>query len=95
MSIEFVWDIRKAASNLRKHGVGFDEAKEIFFDPHSVSFPDDLHSASEDRLVTIGTSTKLRVLLVVHTETHHFAGGATIRIISARRATRRERAFYE
>ncbi len=84
------WHPEKARSNLRKHGVSFEEAASVFRDPLSVTISDPLHSTEEDRLVTIGQSGRNRTLVVVHSEV-----GDTIRMISARLATRRERREYE
>lgn len=86
----FTWDRRKAAANLKKHGINFDEAATVFYDPLSTTFPDEDHSESEHRFLTIGESGQGRVLVVAHTEAPD-----TIRIISARRATGSEREFYE
>jgi uncharacterized protein len=86
----FEWDPRKDASNRRKHGVGFREAATIFGDPLATTFPDTDHSISERRFLTIGISANGRLLGVAHTENDE-----TIRIISARPVTRRERTFYE
>jgi uncharacterized protein len=86
----FTWDVRKAAANLKKHGVNFREAATIFDDPLSVTFPDIDHSESEHRFLTIGESPRRRVLIVAHTEESD-----TIRIISAREAAQREKRFYE
>lgn len=86
--MRFVWDARKAASNLKKHGVSFDEASSAFADPLGAYYPDRLH---EDRFVLIGYSHLQRLLYVVHAE----VGMEAIRIISARRATRHEKARYE
>lgn len=86
----FAWDPDKAATNLKKHGVDFREAATVFDDPLSTTFPDDDHSTSEHRFLTIGMSAPGRLLVVAHTEQ-----GETIRIISARTVTRRERKFYE
>lgn len=85
----FEWDRAKAAANLRKHRVSFREASTVLQDPLSTTFPDPA-SASEQRFVTIGTSALGRLLVVAHTDR-----GETMRLISARRATRRERGFYE
>jgi uncharacterized DUF497 family protein len=83
----------KANANLRKHGVGFDEAETAFSDDYALILPDPDHSSSqEERLLLIGMSAALRVLVVVHCER---AGGNIIRLISARRATRSERAQYD
>jgi len=88
--MEFEWDPRKDAANQRKHGVGFREATTVFGDPLATSFPDEDHSISELRFLTIGSSASGRQLVVAHTE---FEQG--IRIISARPVTRLERNFYE
>ncbi|MBM4246426.1 MAG: BrnT family toxin [Deltaproteobacteria bacterium] len=86
--MRFVWDPRKAASNLRKHGVAFEEAATAFDDPLGAYYPDRLH---EERFVLIGFSRRQRLLYVVHAE----VGAEAIRIISARKATRHEKARYE
>ncbi len=86
----FTWDPDKAATNLKKHGVDFREAATVFDDPLSTTFPDSDHSTSEPRFLTIGMSAPGRLHVVAHTEE-----GQTIRIISARPVTRRERKFYE
>jgi hypothetical protein len=88
--VQFAWDPAKAAVNLRKHGVSFHEAATVLEDPLSTTFPDEEHSTVERRFVTVGASSRGRLLVVAHTEWND-----TIRIISARRATRRERGFYE
>ena len=90
MALEFRWDLRKAASNLRKHGVLFEDAATAFGDPHSITIPDPDHSAAERRFTLIGMTRRGLVVVVSHTER-----GDTIRIISARKATRSERASYE
>ncbi len=90
--IEFEWDAVKAAANLKKHHVSFEEAQSIFFDEFGVQFFDEAHSANEDRFLMLGMSSTARLLLVCHCERDH---GATIRIISARKATQRESAFYK
>ena len=84
------WDPEKARSNLRKHGVSFEEAASLFRDVLSVTISDPLHSSEESRFVTMGRSDRGRTLVVVHSEV-----GETIRIISARVATPRERRKYE
>ena len=88
--MNFEWDPRKAAENLRKHGVGFDETATVFGDPLALTFPDPDHSESEDRLITFGLSLQNRLLIVSHTSRH-----SRIRIISARLMSRRERKIYE
>ena len=88
--MQFEWDLLKEVSNRRKHGVGFREAATVFGDPLATTFPDVDHSGLEERFLTIGESASGRVLVVAHSES-----GENIRIISARRVTRREREFYE
>jgi uncharacterized protein len=90
MSPEFEWDEEKAASNKKKHGVTFEEAATVFADPLAAIFDDEAHSVEEQREIIIGHSEEDRLLLVSFTE----RAGA-IRIISARRATKRERRDYE
>ena len=86
--MRFVWDERKAAANLKKHGVSFDEAWSAFEDPLGAYYPDSLHAA---RFILIGYSRQHRLLYVVHAEVQSDA----IRIISARKATKHEKARYE
>ena len=90
MSIEFEWDEDKAAKNVKKHDVSFEEASTVFGDPLALTIPDPLHSELEDRFITLGESHLRRLVVVVSTER-----GDRIRIISARLATRRERKNYE
>ena len=90
MGLTFEWDRRKADLNRKKHGVSFDEAATVFGDSLSLTIEDPLHSAGEERFVTIGDSTQGRLLVVIHTDR-----GDTVRIISARLATPRERKTYE
>jgi uncharacterized DUF497 family protein len=87
------WDPAKGRANLRKHGISFDEAETAFSDDNALLLSDPDHSTlDEERLVLIGISIALRVLVVVHCERDN---GNTIRLISARRATRTERAQYD
>ena len=86
---KFEWDDQKAASNLQKHGVSFDEAVSVFADGLALTFADTDHFESEDRSRTYGISNKGRLLVVVHTERRN-----NIRIISARKATRYEKDIY-
>ena len=88
--MKFVWDNNKALSNIRKHGVSFEEASTVLADFLSVTIPDPLHPDNEERLITVGQSERERLLVVVHTEQ-----GDVIRLISARRATVRERKRHE
>jgi len=89
--IKFEWDEAKNASNQRKHGVSFEEAQSVFADELGRLIADPDHSQEEDRFVLLGTSSRLRVLVVCHCYRH----GDTIRIISARKANRSERGQYE
>ncbi len=88
--MKFEWDPRKAALNLAKHGVSFEEATTAFRDTLSATALDPDHSVGERRFVTFGLSSKGRLLVVSHTER-----GETIRIISARCTTKQERIIYE
>ncbi len=88
--MNFTWDPNKAEENLKAHGVDFREAATVFDDPLSTTFPDIDHSVGERRFLIIGMSALGRILVVSHTD-----DGDTIRIISARTATRPERRFYE
>jgi uncharacterized DUF497 family protein len=88
--VNFIYDPKKAASNLRKHTVPFEEAVTIFGDVLSSTVPDPGHSEAESRFVTLGLSSHGRLLVVSHAEI-----GEDIRIISARRATSREKKQYE
>ena len=86
----FEFDPAKAATNLKKHGVPFDEAATVFDDPLSSTLPDDQHSDDEDRFITVGLSASHRLLFIVYTETD-----SRIRLIGARLATAAEREQYE
>lgn len=89
-SMEFEWDPKKAASNLKKHEVPFDEAATAFGDPLSLTIPDPDHSDDEDRFILLGQTFAGRYVVVIHTYR-----GERIRIISARIATNNERRSYE
>lgn len=89
--IVFEWAPAKAASNLRKHGVSFEEAQSIFYDEFAVQFYDEPHSSGEERFLMLGMSSGANLLLVCHCERD---SGDTIRIISARKATKHESSFY-
>ena len=86
---DFEWDAAKAAINVRKHGIAFEEAMTVFLDELAVPFQDVVHS---ERLVLVGHSSIGRILLVIFTER---MPGGILRIISARRASKRERRAYE
>lgn len=88
--MEFEWDAEKAARNLAKHGVSFTEAATVFGDPLAMTYFDLDHSDDEDRFLTFGYSSEGQLLVVSHTDR-----GDRTRLISARRATRKERKQYE
>jgi uncharacterized protein len=88
--MQFAWDPKKAASNLRDHKVTFEEASSVFGDSLAITFDDPDHSEGESRLLTFGLSEQGRLLVVSHMERR-----GLLRIISARRATRAERRIYE
>ena len=90
MALRFEWDPRKAAANLKKHGVSFHEAASVFRDPLSITISDPDHSDSEERFVDLGLSHRGRLVVVSYIER-----GDNIRIISARRADRPEQRAYE
>lgn len=90
MKVSFTWDDNKAANNIQKHGVAFEEARSVFDNPLAVTFNDPLHSESEPREIIVGHSTKGRLLMVCFVER-----SSKIRIISARCATKKERKDYE
>ncbi|GAC1396707.1 MAG: BrnT family toxin [Pyrinomonadaceae bacterium] len=87
--MKFEWNGRKGATNLKKHGISFEEAETVFGDPFARTVPDEAHAAEELRFATLGMSEKGRLLIVIHAES------VAPRIISARLPTRRERIFYE
>jgi uncharacterized DUF497 family protein len=90
-ALRFEWDPAKNALNRRKHGVSFGEATTVFADETALLIDDPDHSDAEDRFVLLGLSSRLRVLVVVHC---YRADDAVIRLISARKADRQERARY-
>ena len=91
-SIRFEWDPRKAVANLQKHGVSFAEAETAFYDDYAMILDDPDHSSDEERFLLLGMSGALRVLLVVHSVRE---ASSVIRLVSARKATRSERAQYD
>lgn len=90
-ALQFEWDENKAAINLKKHGVSFDEAKSAFYDEYAKLIDDPDHSESEERFILLGLSSTLKLLVVCHC--YRNDNGA-IRIISARKATSKEALFY-
>lgn len=89
--LRFEWDPDKAAENTRKHGVSFEEAETIFSDEFASLIDDPDHSGEEDRFLLLGLSVRLRALVVAHC---YRKADDVIRIISARKATRKERDLY-
>lgn len=97
MSIDyhFEWNPDKAQSNITKHKVSFEEASTVFLDPLALSIPDEEQPDNDERWVTLGHSTGDKTLLVVHTYRDDTNNSVTIRIISARKATKHEQRQYE
>jgi len=89
--LSFEWDPSKAASNAKKHGVSFEEARSVFYDERALLIPDPDHSSTEDRFIIMGLSSALMVLVVVHC---FRKSGSSIRVISARRAGTQEQQPY-
>ena len=87
----FSWDDKKNSANQRQHGVSFEEAQTVFFDEYAIEFEDPDHSETEDRFLLLGLSQKLRVLVICHC---FRKSESEIRIISARRATKKEQKVY-
>ena len=90
-TIKFDWNAAKAVTNIKKHGVSFEEAKSVFFDDFAVQFFDQENSEAEDRFLMLGMSNETRLLIVCHCERDD---GNTIRVISARKATKNESKHY-
>lgn len=90
--IKFEWDAAKANSNKKKHGVSFEEAQSVFYDEFAVQFFEEESSELEDRFLMLGFSDEARLLIVCHCERNQ---GSTIRIISARKATKTEAHYYQ
>jgi uncharacterized DUF497 family protein len=88
--MRFEWDTAKAGRNRAKHGLSFQEAATVFGDPLSFTFPDPDHSGIEDRFITVGHTRRGRLVLVAHADSD-----GSVRLISARDATQRERKAYE
>lgn len=88
--MDFEWNQKKAISNIRKHGISFEEAASVFSDTLAFTYDDEVHSLLERRFATLGMSNHRQVLVVAHT-----IRGERVRIISARKATPREKRWYE
>ncbi|MDJ0581812.1 BrnT family toxin [Crocosphaera sp.] len=89
--LRFDWDYAKDKINQQKHGVSFEEAKTVFYDDNAIQFWDDYHSNGEERFLLLGRSSKMRMLLIVHCFREE---QSIIRIISARKATKKESQEY-
>jgi len=89
--LQFEWDERKNRINKRKHGISFEEAQTVFLDENAIRYFDPDHSAEEDRFLMLGMSFRLRILIICHC---YRVGDSVIRIISARKADKREQADY-
>ncbi len=89
--LEFEWDKKKEKTNAKKHGVSFDEARTVFYDEQAIQFYDPEHSDEEDRFILLGTSFKLKTLVVCHC---YREDETKIRIISARKADSEEEQVY-
>ena len=92
--IKFEWNQTKDKANQRKHGVSFKEAKSVFYDEFAIQFFDEMNSIDEDRFLLLGRSLESNILIVCHCIRPH-ESDEIIRIISARRATHKERQHYE
>lgn len=92
MPMNFEWDENKARANLKKHGVSFEEAQTVFYDENALLIDDPDHSEDEERFIILGLSAGTRLLVVCHC---YRESETVIRIISARKATRKETQFYE
>ena len=90
--IRFSWNQTKAKSNLKKHGVSFEEAQSVFYDDLALQFYDE-NSSDEERFLLLGMSNESRILMVVHCERGD--DGEELRIISARKATKNEQQYYQ
>ena len=91
IDLRFEWNPAKAKANLKKHGVSFEEAMSVFLDDNAIEFYDDKHSDREDRMLLLGLSANLKLLLVCHC---YKESDSIIRIISARKATKNESKLY-
>ena len=91
-NIRFKWNQSKSKLNLQKHGVSFEETQSVFYDDFAIEFFDNDHSGNEDRFILLGMSEKFRILVVCHC---HKEEDSIIRIISARKATKKESQFYK
>jgi len=95
MNYNFEWDSNKAKSNISKHRISFEDASSVFKDENAISIYDEKHSLNEDRWITIGLDTKTRTLIVIHTFIEIDKENCNIRVISARKATKKEKIIYQ
>ncbi|HLA30219.1 MAG TPA: BrnT family toxin [Pseudomonas sp.] len=95
MHLHFEWDAKKATSNLRKHGVSFEEAAEVFRDPLALTLFDENHGQNEERWITLGQASNRKLVVVVHTWREDGGDHIHVRLISARVATSHETQQYE
>ena len=91
VEIRFLWDTKKDGANRRKHGIDFDEAKTVFYDPRAIQYFDPDHSEDEDRFILLGISARSNVLIICHC---YREKESVVRIISARKADKKERENY-
>jgi len=94
MIYNFDWDRKKAITNIKKHKISFENASSIFRDNNAISISDEEHSDREDRWITLGIDEVTRILFVVHTYISVDNDNVNIRIISARKATKKEKQIY-
>jgi len=95
MNYNFEWDSNKAKSNIMKHKISFEDATCVFKDKNAISVFDEKHSSNEDRWITIGLDDRTKTLVVVHTFISITKDNSSIRIISARKATKQEIIIYQ
>lgn len=95
INYRFEWDFNKAKTNLTKHKIGFEDATSVFKDKRAISLYDEKHSDSEERWITIGMDSVTRTLVVIHTFISIDKENTNIRIISARKATKKEQQIYK
>jgi uncharacterized DUF497 family protein len=95
MNYNFEWDVNKARTNLSKHKISFEGATSVFRDEHAISIADDEHSQEEERWLTIGMDEVTRTLVVIHTYLSINENNCNIRLISARKATKKEQKIYK
>jgi hypothetical protein len=95
INYNFEWDPSKASTNFLKHKVSFEDASSIFKDKNAISVYDEKHSSQEDRWVTIGLDAKTRMLVVIHSFISIDENNCNIRIVSARKATKKENKIYQ